>query len=112
MNTYYKIPPEWAEKIGVTDVAIQHPDGWYMILPGMAARLVELAPQPEDAHLMTIEEAVQAVGGVCYTQEQALASQRGEEAYMMPRPSTENGQQETDNLTTDNRQLKTDNPQP
>lgn len=95
MNRYFKISPEWAQKINVTDTAPRHPDGWYMILPTHAQRIMRhLDPKP-DGTPWNVEEAVLAVGGCSYTEAEALASQRGEEAYMMNRtPDVEQAEEE------------------
>lgn len=92
-NVYYKIPPEWAAKINVTERAVMHPDGWFMILPPMAAKLARALPPDSGGRTLTAEEAVRAVGGVVYGHEELMASQRGEEGYMMNRAENARGEE-------------------
>lgn len=95
MNRYFKISPEWAQKINVTDVAPKHPDGWYMILPTYAMRIIRHLDPKQSGSPWLVEEAVLAIGGCSYTEREALASQRGEEAYMMNRtPDVEQPEEE------------------
>ena len=82
-NVYYKIPPEWAKKINVTQRAVVHPDGWYMILPPMALKLARSLAPRSDGRERTPEEAVLEIGGVVYNHDELMASQRVEEGYMM-----------------------------
>ena len=80
---YYKISPEWAQKLNVKDTAVEHPDGWFLILPTYAMPLLEMLDPDEYGELNSIEEAVVAVGGCVYTKQQALLSQKGDPEYMM-----------------------------
>ena len=90
---YYKIPPEWAERLKVTHIAVDHPDGWYLCLPAfISSSLRQALYSPEEALTADLDEAVLSIGGVIYNADQAIASQRGEAAYMMNRqqePETE-----------------------
>lgn len=97
MNKYFKISPEWAAKINVTDIAPRHPDGWYLTLPTYARRIISYLDPKADGTPWTIEEAVRAIGGCVYSEYEALASQRGEESYMMNRThESEESQEATD----------------
>ena len=67
----------------LTDCAVQHPDGWWLCIPGFAARLCNVLPPKGDGSTWTVDEAVAHVGGVTYTTEEAIASARGDKEYMM-----------------------------
>lgn len=84
-NKYYKISPEWAEKLRLSEGTPVHPDGWFLILPTHASRLLPLLPVEEYGEITTIDEAVTAIGGCIYTDSEAIASERGVEEYMMNR---------------------------
>lgn len=102
---YYKISPEVASRLDVKTTAVRHPDGWYLILQPVAARLARMLLQDEGLHL-SAEEAVRHVGGVVYTHAEALCSQRGEPEYMMNTPKQDAQQlsesQEATNKDNDN----------
>lgn len=94
-NIYYKIPPQAAELANLTDCAVQHPDGWYLCIPGFAARLCNVLPAKGDGTQWSVEEAVEHVGGVAYSTEEAIASARGDAQYMMTGNNTDKGAAET-----------------
>lgn len=79
---YYKISPEWAKKINVTSGSPVHPDGWFLVLPTRMNRLLQYLPS-EGIKADSIDEAVKAIGGCIYTEEEAIRSQEGDKAYMM-----------------------------
>lgn len=99
MNKYYKISPEWAKKINVTDRAPMHPDGWYLVLPTFALPLKNILPPEEYGEINTLDDAVSAIGGCIYTEAEALASYRGDKDYMMN--SREGSAEETAPETTE-----------
>ena len=86
---YYKISPEWAKKLNVMNVAVKHPDGWYLVLPPYVMPLLEILEKEEKGPFESIEDAVRSIGGCIYTKEEALASQRGEAEYMMNKEEEE-----------------------
>lgn len=89
--------------------AIGHPDGWFLVLPTYALPLLDILLVEEGKSFVNIRDAVEYIGGCVYTEQEALASQRGEEAYrmdrmlpkdplpVMPIPETEK-KEETDTL--------------
>lgn len=83
---YYKISPEWAKKLNVTDRAPMHPDGWFLLLPTFALPLMRMLPPDEFPGVETLDDAVAAIGGCIYTEEEAKASWRGVPEFMMNRP--------------------------
>ena len=85
---YYKISPEWAKKLKVTDKGVKHPDGWFLLLPTYVMPLPSLLDKDEYGDINGIEEAVRAIGGCVYSKEEAIASQRGDKEYMMDNPET------------------------
>ncbi len=109
MDKYYKLPPEWAAKLNLTDTNPRHPDGWYLALPPDVIPLVRMNGTKEDGTWPTPDEAVASIGGCIYDTAAVLASQRGEKEYMMnPKtgdkppvteqvPAADNGQQTTEN---------------
>lgn len=101
-NVYYKIPPHAAELANLTDCAVQHPDGWYLCVPGFAARLCSVLPAKGDGTLWTVEEAVHSVGGVAYSTEEAIASARGEAEYMMTGDNSETPEMTAPKVNTEN----------
>lgn len=106
MNKYFKISPEWAAKINVTNVAPRHPDGWYLTLPTYAQRIIQHLDPKEDGTPWNVEDAVRAIGGCVYSEYEALASQRGDEEYMMNRTQTEPETEPTDpEIETDPEQV-------
>ena len=92
MDKYYKLPPEWAAKLNLTDTNPRHPDGWYLALPPDVIPLVRMNGTKEDGTWPTPDEAVASIGGCIYDTAAVLASQRGEKEYMMNRASTGNDQ--------------------
>lgn len=74
---YYKISPEWAEKLEITKIGVKHPDGWFLVLPNFVTKLTD---EKEDKNL---DAAIEEIGGCIYSDSEALASMRGEKDYMM-----------------------------
>ena len=88
MGKYYKIPPEWAKRLNAENYAPEHPDGWRLIMPPLARQLTLMLAPKDSGEPWGIDEAVEAIGGVVYTEQEAMASQRGEGAFMMNRATT------------------------
>lgn len=88
MGKYYKIPPEWAKRLNAENYAPEHPDGWRLIMPPLARQLTLILAPKDNGEPWDIDEAVEAIGGVVYTEQEAIASQRGVEAFMMNRNSS------------------------
>lgn len=87
MGKYYKISPEWARKLNVTNRGNMHPDGWFLILPVRASHLLQVLPPDEYGNLSSLDEAVAAIGGVIYDDREAVLSMQGDPQFMMNRLS-------------------------
>lgn len=83
VQKYYKISPEWAERLNLTDKFFSHPDGWYLVLPTYLLPLVEILQKEGNDDVTTLDEAVTKIGGCIYNADEAVASQRGVKEYMM-----------------------------
>lgn len=77
MHRYYKISPQWAEKLGEINTAVKHPDGMYLVTPGIRLRVIE-AVERETGHRLLAEEAFEAIGAIGLTVAEAMASAKGE----------------------------------
>lgn len=78
MHRYYKISRKWAEILGVTQSAVQHPDNMYLVTPNLGLRLSEaIAQMPGGPHLLPAE-AFDYIGAIGLTVAEAHASERGE----------------------------------
>lgn len=84
---YYKVNPQWAKRLKVTDYAPMHPDGWYLLLPPFALPLMGMLSPEEYGEITSLDMAIEAIGGCIYNESQALASMRGEADYMMSKNS-------------------------
>lgn len=83
MNLYYKIPPEAADKFGVTDFSPEHPDGWFLITATKASQIADLMGYDDNGDKWSVEGAMANIGAVGYDSSQAIASQHGDRRYMM-----------------------------
>lgn len=70
---YYKIPPVFAESLGLTETLIKFPDGNYLASRAVMARI-----DPD------IDAALQKTGGIMLTPEQARDDQMGIAHYPLP----------------------------
>ena len=80
---YYKLPPEWAKRLPGFETSPEHPDGWYLLIPTKARKLLEMLSVEEYGVLESIDDAVRAIGGCVYTEQEAIQSMKGNPAYMM-----------------------------
>ncbi|MCH5236986.1 MAG: hypothetical protein J1E95_04220 [Muribaculaceae bacterium] len=80
---YYKIPKEWAERLGLLNQAPRHPDGWYLVLPTFAMPLFNMVDPKVYGESESLDQLITSIGGVIYNEEQAFASYRGVKEYMM-----------------------------
>lgn len=110
MYRYYKISPEWAERLGETETAPRHPDGMFLVTPNVGIRIAnELAQENGGNHLLPAE-AFEAIGAIGLTVAEAQASAKGElrhDQHAEGEESRTKDQEPTEN--TENGQLTTDN---
>ena len=77
MYRYYKISRKWAEKLGETQTAVQHPDGMFLVTPNLGLRISEVLAKETGSHLLPAE-AFDAIGAIGLTVAEAQASAKGE----------------------------------
>lgn len=78
MHRYYKISRQWAEKLGETQTAVQHPDGMYLVTPTLGLRISELLAKESGTARLLPAEAFDAIGAIGLTVSEAMASAKGE----------------------------------
>lgn len=78
MHRYYKISRQWAEKLGETQTAVQHPDGMYLVTPNLGLRIAEALAQESGGARLLPGEAFEAIGAIGLTVAEAMASAKGE----------------------------------
>ncbi len=96
MHKYYKITPEWAERLNMTESAPRHPDGMYLVLPAVGLQVSERLAAANGGARLSPEEAFNAIGAIGLDTAQALASQRGELRHAAPLGSDGDGQESID----------------
>lgn len=101
MYRYYKITREVAEKLGVAEKAIRHPDGMYLVTPAVSQKVVELCRQELGISPLP-EKAFEAIGAIGLSIAEAHESYAGRLRH--DQGSTTNDQRPTNNtgLTTEN----------
>ena len=77
MYRYYKISRKWAEKLGETQTAVQHPDGMFLVTPNLGLRISEALAKETGTRLLPAE-AFEAIGAIGLTVAEAQASFKGE----------------------------------
>lgn len=78
MHRYYKISKEWADRLGESRTAVEHPDGMFLVLPGLGHRISDYLHRENGGARLLPEEAFNAIGAFGLSVAEAHASMRGE----------------------------------
>ncbi len=108
MYRYYKISQKWAEILGVTETAVRHPDGMYLVIPTVGIRIANILAQQEGGYNLLPAEAFDFIGAIGLNVAEAQASARGELRHDQP-TAAENADNAEDAENAENPQLTTDN---